>query len=674
MRQKYKRQIAFFLALLISLLSSIGNIIWAEEQEEQGFRYTISDGEAAIVKYIGEEQNIVIPETLGGVPVTEVVALNNSNIISIQIPACIKQLNFNVLYFQDNLEMYIVDEQNSVYSSIDGVLLNKEQTELIRCPSGKKGIYTVPDSVVTIQAEAFSSCKYLTEIILPKRLQLLGGGAFVNCKSLERIEIPSGVTEIYDYTFFECTNLKDVTWPENLESIGYEAFRGCSSLKKIVLFEKVKEIEYRAFWDCPGLEEIVVSQENTNFCTIDGVLMNEDGTKLLRYPAKKSGDYVMPDTVTELEDHAFEFCGDLQSITFSSNLTTLGEYAFYECDALQSVTIPEGVTKIATGAFYNCSNLKSVFLPQFLEVIGSSGFRNCDSLERILIPKTVTEIGSSAFSGCDSLAAVQIPTSVETIEEWAFSSCTMLQAITVDENNQHYASVDGVLFTKGMTQLLQCPGGKEGEYTVPDGVISIESNAFAGCNALTMITLSDSVYEIKGGFGAALTSFSVADGNPHYSSVDGALLNYEKSVLIRVPAGKKGSYVIPNTVITIDYAAFDGAALDTLTLPKSVQKIESYAFGEIFCSITKVIYAGTEQEWERIEIGEGNQGLLQAERQYGLQSTTQDCVVEDEIKKPTKIEDPYLIWKIGGLVFVGLWVILVVIFFVLRKRKIDRTP
>ncbi len=671
MRQKHKRQITFFLALLISLLSSIGNIIWAKEQEEQGFRYTISDGEATIVKYTGEEQNIVIPETLGGVPVTKIYALGNSNVVSIQMPAGIKQLGHSVFY--GNLEMFIVDDQNSVYSSIDGVLLNKEQTELIRCPSGKKGIYTVPDSVVTIQAEAFSSCKYLTEIILPKRLQLLGGGAFVSCKSLERIEIPSGITNIYDYTFLDCTNLQDVIWSQNLESIGYEAFRGCSSLKKIVLFEKVKEIEYRAFWECSGLEEIVVSQENTNFCTIDGVLMNKEGTKLLRYPAKKSGDYVMPDTVTELEDHAFEYCSDLRSVTFSPKLTTLGEYSFYECDALQSVTIPEGITEIAVGAFENCSNLKTVLLPETLKEIENSAFEYCSSLEQISIPDTVTEIEPYAFHGCHKLTELYIPAFVTMIGDSAFFNCAMLQTIAVDENNQQYASIDGVLFTKDMTQLLQYPGGKEGEYTVPDGVITIGSDAFGNCDKLTMITLSDSVKEINSSFGAALTSFTVADGNGTYSSVDGALLNYEKNVLLYVPAGKKGSYAIPNTVVTIARDAFDGATLDTLILPKSVQKIESYAFWKNQCSVTKVIYAGTEQEWEQIEIEEDNDALLQAERQYGLQSSTQDCVVEDEIKKPTKKEDPYLLWKIGGLIFVVLWVVLVVVFFVLRKRKIDRT-
>jgi hypothetical protein len=96
----------------------------------------------------------------------------------------------------------------------------------------------------------------------------------------------------------------------------------------------------------------------------------------------------------------------------------------------------------------------------------------------VTIPRTinglpVTSIGGNAFSSCTSLTSVTIPNSVTSIGSGAFSGCTSLSAITVEALNSFYSSVDGVLFNKSQTTLIQYPGGKAGSYTIPNSVTSI---------------------------------------------------------------------------------------------------------------------------------------------------------------------------------------------------------
>src|SRR5690349_15059124 len=108
------------------------------------------------------------------------------------------------------------------------------------------------------------------------------------------------------------------------------------------------------------------------------------------------------------------------------------------------------------------------------------------------IPNSVTSIGDYAFWACTNLTSVTIPNSVTSIGSEAFHGCTSLSAITVEALNSVYSSVDGVLFNKSQTTLLQYPGGKAGSYTIPNTVTSF-AWAFTGCTSLTSVTIGNSV-------------------------------------------------------------------------------------------------------------------------------------------------------------------------------------
>ena len=152
-----------------------------------------------------------------------------------------------------------VDENNTKYSSVNGMLLDKEKTILIAYPSAK-GTVTVPTSVTTIGEYAFDGCSGLTSISIPSSVTSIGSLAFKGCDSLTSISIPEGVTTIGDGTFSGCSGLTSISIPSSVEIIGPFAFENCDSLTSISIPEGVKSIGYFAFQVCDSLTSISIPE------------------------------------------------------------------------------------------------------------------------------------------------------------------------------------------------------------------------------------------------------------------------------------------------------------------------------------------------------------------------------------------------------------------------------
>jgi hypothetical protein len=167
----------------------------------------------------------------------------------------------------------------------------------------------------------------------------------------------------------------------------------------------------------------------------------------------------------------------------------------------------------------------------------------------------VTSIGDGAFYECGGLTSVTIPNSVTSIGDFAFEFCTSLTAITVDGLNAFYSSVNGVLFNKSQTTLIQCPEGKAGSYTIPNGVTSIGVYAFKSCISLTSVTIPNSVTSI---------------GDDAFES-----------------CWSLNSVTIPNSVTSIGDHAFEGSGLTSVTIGTNVTSIGDWAFAD--CDLTSVI-------------------------------------------------------------------------------------
>jgi hypothetical protein len=250
--------------------------------------------------------------------------------------------------------------------------------------------------------------------------------------------------------------------------------------------------------------------------------------------------------------------------------------------------------------------------------IGQNAFINCPSLTSVKVGNSVTSIGNGAFEFCKSLTNVTISRSVTNIGNTMFAKCGSLTAIAVDALNSVYSSVNGVLFDKNQTTLIQCPGGSAGSYTVPNGVTSIGNGAFDFCISLTNVTISGSVTNIGSWafFNCTnLTSFtipkrvtSIGEGvfwyctslaaitvdalNPAYSSVDGVLFDKSQATLIQCPGGRAGSYTVPNGVTGLgNFAFINCCSVTNVTIGNSVTNIGNGAFA-LCTNLTGVYFKG----------------------------------------------------------------------------------
>lgn len=355
-------------------------------------------------------------------------------------------------------------------------------------------------------------------------------------------------------------------------SIGEWAFKFCSTLSSVIIPNSVTIISNNAFYNCEGL----------TFINIQG-------------------------NITSIGSYAFADCSSLASLDIPSSVTSIGEFAFSGCSDLASVNIPIGITSIGTCTFQSCSSLKSIIIPTSVTNIGSSAFANCFSLTSVAIPNSVVSIGGAAFENCRDLISVNIPNSVTSIGYGMFNFCSSLTDINVEEGNNSYSSDNGVLFNVDKTTLIRYPEGKTDiSYSVPEGVVTIDMDAFRSCESLTSVSIANSVTSIGGGafqycqdlesvnIGVGLTSlgeqsfsncfsldaFNVEEGNNSYSSEDGVLFNADKTTLIKYPEGKKETaYSIPNGVTIIDQSAFYGcSSLMSVDIPSSVETISLSAF------------------------------------------------------------------------------------------------
>ena len=337
---------------------------------------------------------------------------------------------------------------------------------------------------------------------------------------------------------------------------------------------------------------IGVAPDNPVYEDIDGVLFNKQQKTLVTYPSARAGDYAIPDGVTGIGDNAFDGCKGLIGVTIPEGVMSIGDEAFYECEGLTSATIPEGVTSIGDYAFYRCSGLTSMTIPASVKSIGEGAFSLCEGLTSITILEGVTSIGDEAFYRCSGLTSITIPASVTSIEANPFSGC-LLQYIEASSNNLVYEAVDGVLFNKQQKVLVAFPGGRAGDYAIPDGMVAIGDGAFYECKGLAVITIPEGVTHIGvGAFNSSgLTGVIIPDSVTAIG--DGAFARCTSLTSAILPEGVTHigdavfswcedltSVTIPASVTSIGDHAFSGCKrLTSVTIPESVAHIGYYAFG-----------------------------------------------------------------------------------------------
>lgn len=513
--------------------------------------------------------SVVIPEGVTSIGVRAFGACYG--LTSVTIPKSVTSIGEAA--FSGCLSNIYVDEGNASYSSVDGVLFNKDHTTLIAYPANREDT---------------------------------------------AYKIPEGVTSIGNWAFFSCWQLTDVTIPESVTSIGDYAFNWSGELNAITIAKSVTSIGRGAFSYCTGLKDVYYMGSRTQWKNIKIADENEPllNATLHLNPATAASGKCGENLTWALTDDGVLTISGTREMADYPNFPDVPWYD--DREKIMTAVIEPGVTNICSFAFFGCKNLTSVTIPEGVTSIGSYAFNACN-LTSMEIPASVTAIG--------------------TLDDSALGGAGRnLTAYFVDEKNTAYTSVDGILFSKDGTVLVAYPQGKKDtsysipesvtciasdafggsrltSVTIPESVTSIRLGAFFGCNGLTSITIPKSVVSI-GDLALAdcanLSNIYADEENTVYTSVDGILFNKEKTTLVVYPSGRKNtSYRIPGGVTSIGDYAFDGCGLTSVTIPGSVTSIGSSAFSG--CpSLKDVYYAGTQTQWDAVQIGDYNGYLFKA--------------------------------------------------------------
>ena len=504
----------------------------------------------------------------------------------------------------------------SLLSQLPETLTNIGREAFRNCSSLTSII--IPEGVTVIKEETFWDCIALTNVVLPNSLKEILFRGFYSCKKLTSIVFPEGMTKIGDYAFSHCFCLKFDAFPTTLLYIGQSAFENCFFNETYNIPSSVEFIGTSAFLQKHNINFeqslmcIEVADENSYYKDVDGVLYTKDGTILMQYPhCKENASYEVLEGTTRIDDYALSYCYNLTELLFPEGLATVGE-----------------------NAFYNSLYIKEMILPNSVEVIEKRAFGACQLLLNLTLSSNLKKIESDAFNGT-MIQHITIPSSVTSLHKASLRGMEYLEEIIVKEDNLNYASVDGVLYNKDLTILMQYPSHKtDAEYSVLNGTLTINEEAFwhndtskyFGIN-LKVINIPESVinfellkYPSSIRF-CCLETINIAESNATYSSVDGVVFDKGRTTLYCYPVAKEDkSYTIPETVTSLGqysfkenalltevaisngvtalsaYTFYECTALTSVTIPSSVTSINSNAFYN--CKNIKTIYgvAGSSAE------------------------------------------------------------------------------
>ena len=365
----------------------------------------------------------------------------------------------------------------------------------------------------------------------------IAADAFLNQTLLTGVTIPACVTSIGNSAFVGCGGLGGVYFLGNAPALGTAVFQGDTTALAFYL-------PAATGWGATlgGLATVPVSYSSTS----------ANGEVTLTGYTGAGGVVPVPAMLNGLP------------------VTRLGGWAFARNGGVTAVIIPYGITAIGDRAFYQCGALAAVTLPTSL-----------------------TQIGEGAFCGLGGLGGMTSPAGVTSIGANAFADCGGLTAITVDAANPSFSSVNGVLFNKTRTLLIQYPGGKTGACAVPAGVVEIGDWAFYHCGGLTRLTLPAGLLRVgSGAFEScgALTDVVLPAGT--LSIGDQAFANCGALASVSLPdsitrigdqafasCGVLAGLTLPGSLTSIGQMAFASCgALTSLTIPAGVTDIGSYAF------------------------------------------------------------------------------------------------
>lgn len=442
-------------AAAIACILAIPSADAAEVYEEDGFTYSIDDGEATLlfadIDVVGTDA--VVRDTVkDGVRVTGIgdAVFISDEWTSVTLGRYVDSVEASSFMGQSITHFALAPGYAGDFEVVDGVLMKKllggNAYSLVRYPAARSdSTYGIPSDVIQLEVLSFYGCKNLVTLNFPADclISLIPVSAFSLCTKLAHINhdgtwnnLPESVVIVAEAAFMDCRSLGDIRMPEHLREIGAVAFSTCG-FKRVMLDDDLSSVANMAFDSCPNLESFITNQSSfdsyLNYVSVDGVLYHRDSMRtLVAYPSGKVSDvFRIPDEVSHIADGAFYGAKGLGSVVLGNGIIEVPNMAFGQCTALTKVTMTGKVSIIASAAFMGCTSLRTVEGWDSVTSIGLNAFERCAFTE-LKLPSAIRLLRAYAFSDNGALTEVTVPDSPVTLESDVFRGCAKLSDITFE--------------------------------------------------------------------------------------------------------------------------------------------------------------------------------------------------------------------------------------------------
>ncbi len=532
-------------------------------------------------------------------------AFRYTSIASLSIPKSVEYIH-NEAFNYTQLSSFNVDAANEKYTSKDGVLYNKDITKIVAFPAKKGGTYAIPLTVTSIGSRVFPAGASLDELIIPNSVTKIDDYAFGTNTQIKKLTIEDGESEltigISDYYYSGISDeygnyisiqpmfqgVEELYWGRPLKySNIYSSPIAGNPVRKVTFGSYVTTIPKYTFYGCYSINTVDVKGGIAQWCIFDFsdpytdpfgnamAGMEGDSRKVLFNGVELSGAVVIPEDITTIPSHAFQYgCKGITDLTLPAGVTDIADGAFKQLTSLKTIQLSTENTsfKVIDNVLYNYDVTKILCFPQMIEgeyvmpstisEIGDYQFYNCQNLTKVTLSDQIKTINNYAFQNCQKLNSVVIPASVESIGDFGFADCTSLTNVSF-EDNSNLKEIKTYAF-------YNC--NKLAEISLPAKLDSIGSYGFADCTSLTNVSFEDNsnLKEIK----------------------TYAFHNCNKLAEISLPAKLEsiGEYAFANC-----------SKLSSISIPASVSSIYDYAFN----GCTSITSVGIEDGDTPISLGRG---------------------------------------------------------------------
>ena len=412
---------------------------------------------------------------------------------------------------------------------------------------------------------SFAGFSKLASLDIPEdsELESIGKMAFMSTGELTEIYLPGTLKRIDDTNIGNKNKIHYRGTAADWEKLNYKAAKATV----YVLDEAGNEVEYVADPYKCGANARYSFDSDSGVLTITGTGATDDYTSVANTPW-------------------YELCSQIKAVVVQSGITSVGGYAFAECENLEKVTLADTVTSIGTYAFRTDTKLTEINLEN-VQLLGNSSFTGCMGLSHANLC-SARSIGEQAFTNCTGLTEVSLgsaETCVAEIGKRAFNGCTSLKTVAFT----NVKKIVDYAFEKAALESADL-----------SSVESIGANAFAFTKNLKTVVFGSSLTTI-GGAAFSMSGLTTVDIPGGVSSIGGSAFSGCNSMVSMTL--NEGISVIPNGMVQ------SGTALETVSLPRSLTKVEQYAFFE--CGALKTVkYAGTQDQWGKVTVEEYNDPLV----------------------------------------------------------------